>query len=217
MVISELNKFIYIRIPKNASTSLATFFIQNYCDKNYIYTGVGDANIRPHNISESIITKHKVQYRIIHLTLNEIIQEGIITEEEARNKKVIGVIRNPFERQLSLFFFKNRSNKSKATVDNFRKELIKGFIESDGSNHILQTDYLKINNENIGEYWKYDNLDQHLLEFIEEHGPPKHQIKSFKSKFKPKNKNLVDEYYDLATRKAVEEYFAKDFEEYENR
>ena len=217
MVISDLHNFIYIRIPKNASTSLATFFVQNYCDENSIYTGIGDAGIKPQNVPAEVIQKHKVQYRIIHLTLSEIIQEGLISEEDARKKKVIGVIRNPLERQLSLYFFKNRSMSHRISVENFKRETAKGFIESDGSNHILQSDYLKIGDENVGEFWKYDNLDYHIEQFIEQHGKPEFPIKQFKSNIKPKNDNLINEYYDAATRKAVEEYFAKDFELYENR
>lgn len=217
MVISDLHNFIYIRIPKNASTSLATFFAQNYCDDKSIYTGIGDAGIKPQNVPTEVIQKHKVQYRMIHLTLNEIIQEGLISEEGARKKKVIGVIRNPLERQLSLYFFKNRSTKNRVSAENFRKVMSKGFIESDGSNHILQTDYLKIGDENVGEFWNYDNLDEHIEQFIEQYGKPRFPIKQFKSNIKPKNDNLINEYYDVATRKAVEEYFAKDFELYENR
>ena len=217
MVISDLHPFLFVRIPKNASTSLATFFVENYCGPNSINTGIGDSRIKPSNVPASVIEKHKTQYRIIHLTLNEIIEERLITEEDARSRRVIGVIRNPLERQLSLFFFKNRSNKRGATPEAFRKDMQNGYMEKDGSNHILQTDYLKIGEENVGEFWKYDNLDMHLDRFSEEYGQPKFPIKSFKSNIKPDSENLISDYYDDATRKAVEEYFMKDFEEYENR
>lgn len=217
MVISDKNQFIYIRIPKNASTSLATFFVQNYCGPEDKWSSIGDAGIPTVNIPQNVIDKHREQYRFIHLTLNEIVQEGLITPDEVRLKKVIGVIRNPLERQLSLYFFKNRNHRNRCRPNEFQTLMRKGFYEEDGSNHILQTEYLKLGDENVGEYWKYDNLDKHLEQFIEHYGEPKHPIQSFKSQFKPKNKDLINEYYDSSTRKAVEEYFAKDFEEYENR
>lgn len=216
MVISDKNQFIFIRIPKNASTSLATFFVQNYCGSNAKYTGIGDSGVKPKNIPQEVLNKYRTQYRIIHLTLNEIIQERIITEDQARSRKIIGVIRNPLERQLSLFFFKNRNRKNAATVSAFRTIMQKGFYEEDGSNHILQTDYLKIGDESVGEFWNYDKLDNHIDKFIFKYGEPQYPIGKFKSNFKPKDENLVSEYYDLATRKAVEKYFEKDFEEYEN-
>lgn len=216
MVISDSNNFIYIRIPKNASTSLATFFVKNYCKVNDKWTAIGDAGIKSSNVSSDVIAKYRKQYRFIHLTLNEIINEGVITEAEARSKRIIGVIRNPLERQLSLYFFLNRQNRGAATVSQFRSLMQKGFYESDGSNHILQTDYLKIGDESVGELWKYDNLDEHVEQFIAEYGRPMFPLKLFKAGFKPKNADLINEYYDAATRKAVEEYFAKDFEAYEN-
>lgn len=213
MVISDIHPFMFIRIPKNASTSLATFFIQNYCGQKAINTGIGDSRIKSSNVPSAVIEKYKTQYRIIHLTLNEIIQEGLITEDDARNRKVIGILRNPLERQLSLFFFKHRSNKSNATPQKFKQDMQHGFMENDGSNRILQTDYLKIRNENVGEFWKYDNLDEHISQFVDEHHhKPAHPLKSFKSSFKPKRTNLINEYYDAITRRAVETYFAKDFE-----
>ena len=217
MVISDTNNFLYIRVPKNASTSLATFFVQNYCNANDKWTSIGDSGLKTNNISEEVIKKHRKQYRFIHLTLNEIIQEGVITEEDARKKKIIGVIRNPLERQLSLYFFLNRQSSGTESVTQFRNIMQKGFYESDGSNGILQSDYLKIRDENVGEFWKYDNLDTHIKQFIEQYGKPDFPIKQFKSNIKPKNKNLINEYYDAATRKAVETYFTKDFELYENR
>lgn len=216
MVISDTHNFIYIRVPKNASTSLATFFVKNYCNVNDKWTTIGDAGIPTSNISKEVIAKYRKQYRFIHLTLNEIIQEGIITEANARSKKIIGVVRNPLERQLSLYFFLNRQKSSQATVSQFRSVMQKGFYQSDGSNHILQTDYLKIGEQSVGEFWKYDKLDDHLEDFISEHGQPMFPLKSFKSNFKPKKQDLISEYYDAPTRKAVEEYFAKDFEIYEN-
>lgn len=216
MVISDSKNFMFIRIPKNASTSLAAFFVKNYCKVSDKWTAIGDAGIKTTNIPDNIIAKHRKQYRFIHLTLNEIIDEGIISADDARSKKIIGVIRNPLERQLSLYFFLNRQNKSNATISHFRSIMEKGFYESDGSNHILQTDYLKIENELVGEFWKYDNLDQYIENFIAEFGNPMFPVPSYKTNFKPKNTDLINEYYDSTTRKAVEEYFAKDFEAYEN-
>lgn len=217
MVISEKHNFIFIRIPKNASTSLATFFIKNYCYKDDYYTSVGDSGIRNSRIPQAVLDKHRKQYRFIHLTLNEIIDEGIITREAARHKRVIGVIRNPLERQLSLYFFLNRNSPGAASISQFRSFMQKGYYESDGSNHILQSNYLKIGDENVGEFWNYDKLSDRVAEFKAQYGKPSHDLQTFKSNFKPTNQNLINDYYDAATRKAVEEYFAKDFEIYENR
>ena len=215
MIISHSKNFIFIRVPKNASTSLATFFVKNYTNKNDIYTGIGDSKIETCNISQKIINKHKTQHRFIHLTLNEIINEGLITAEGAKQKKIIGVIRHPLERQLSLFFFKNKRNSNKS-VEAFREEFKNGYHVSDGSNHILQTDYLKIGDEIHGDYWLYENINEELNKFISYTGKyPQHGLQNFKSKFKPKDNDLIDRFYDKKTRNAVLDYFYDDLDMYE--
>jgi hypothetical protein len=211
MIVCEKYNFIFIRIPKNASTSLAAFFINNCCGKNDIYTGVGNAKIKPHNINNNIIEKYSKDMRYIHLTLNELIENEIITKRDAENKKVIGVIRNPLERQLSLFFFLHRKDKN-TSPETFRKEFENGHHESDLSNLIPQTDYLKIGDEPVGEFWLYENLNNHLTEFINEHNIKiNKKLENYKSQFKRKDKNLIEQYYDKHTKKAVEDYYKSDF------
>jgi hypothetical protein len=216
MVISEKYKTIFVRIPKNASTSLATFFVQNCCDENDRYTGIGDSRIKTNNIEEKIVKKHREQYRFIHLTLNELIEEKIVNPNELNDKKVIGVIRDPIERQLSLFFYKHRTNIHRATPKAFRNEFANGYHHSDGSNHILQSDYTMFGDKQIGTFWLYDNLDYYLNQYIKDNNiNAVNKLASFKSSIKPKDDNLIQEFYDKATLKAVEEYYAKDIELYE--
>lgn len=216
MIISHSNNYIFIRVPKNASTSLATYLVKNYTEKNDIYTGIGDSKVPANNISQQLINKHRHEYRFIHLTLNEIISEGLISESDARNKKIFGVIRHPLERQLSLFFFKNRQDKSKNTPENFRKMFADGYHKTDGSNHIIQTEYLKIGDEIVGEYWPYPLLTKRLHEFTSSMDKaPTYTLPAFKSNFKPKDNELINKYYDNKTRDAVLDYFHKDLVLYE--
>lgn len=215
MVICERHKFIYLRVPKNASTSLATFFIKNCCSVVDRYTGVGDAQIQTKNVDQNIISKYKDQYRFIHLTLQELIDNKIVKPEELETKKVISVIRNPFERQLSLFFFKNR-NTGALHPEDFRSQFRQGYHHDDGSNRILQSEYPVYNGVSYGPMWKYEDVARKLEEFVQENFiQVKSPIERYKSQYKKKNK-VLDDYYDEATRKAVEKYYAKDFEVYES-
>ena len=215
MVICNSHNFIFLRIPKNASTSLASFFIKNCCnhaqDK---WTGGGDASISP----DSVIKKYRHQYRFIHLTLQELVDENLISEQNALRRTAIGIIRNPFERQLSLFFFKNRRN-NRSTPEQFRKEFKQGYHESDGSNHILQTEYLMLNGRQHGEFWKYENIPVHLDDFVERMNiNTKYPLRTYKSQFRARvNKSDdIDLFYDKETKRAVEKYYARDFEVYES-
>lgn len=216
MVISDSHNFIFIRVPKNASTSLATFFVQNYCKgRDDRYTPIGDSGVKPRGVSEELIAKHRAQYRFIHLTLQELIAEGVVSADSAKKKEVVTVIREPLERQLSLFFFKHRHAKSQATVENFRKTYQAGYDQTDGSNSILQSDYGKIDGEFVTTPWVYDYIPEHLAHFAARRGvAPETPLAKFKSGIKPERQDLLSDYYDTATKRAVEQYFSKDFDLY---
>lgn len=217
MVICESNGFIFLRIPKNASTSLATYLIKEYCNKTDTYTGVGDSGITKQNVPDGIISKYRIGYRFIHLTLNELVQNKLITEEKIRNMKVYGVIREPLDRQLSLYFFKKRS-RANYNPDDFRMLFQNGYCESDQNNRILQSEYCKLGTEDVGHYWLYDKLNEALNQF-KQIFPPQNDIgvPTYKSSLRQSynKQDLIDEYYDQKTKDAVLKYYEKDFELYE--
>lgn len=214
MVICDKYNFNFIRIPKNASSSLAHFFVKNCCNQRDIYTEVNDAGIANNNVPHNIVLKYKNQYRFIHLTLQEIIDNGLINKSDAIKSTNIGVIRNPFDRQLSLYFFLNRKTGNNSP-DQFREHFKNGYHYKDGSNHILQTNYLTVDGDDRGEWWSYDNLDQHINGFIKRNNISVNtDLQQFKSEMKPKNATLFDQYYDQNTISAVRKYYEKDFEKY---
>lgn len=211
MVISEKYKFVFIRVPKNASSSLAEFFVRNCCDENDIYTEVNDCGIPSQNVDSKLIRKYAHQYRFIHLTLQELHDNGLVTEEEMTRKQVISVLRNPLMRQLSLYFFLKRGRAK--SVDEFRELFKDGYHATDTNNKILQTDYAKINGVDYGTWWLYNKLDRHVSAFCAEHGlPVSSKLKNFKGNYTPKHYELIDEYYDTKTMDAVRKYYEKDFE-----
>lgn len=214
MVVSNQYNFIFLRVPKNASTSMATWFVQNCCNHTDRYMGIGDSGTKANNINPRVIQKHRKFYHHIHMTLQEIVDEGIVTTEEALTKKVITIIRDPFARQLSLFFFKEKKYK---TPQEFRKVFAKGCHETDGNNQILQSDYSKINGELApnSDIWLYEDLKEKHANFISKNNIiEKAQVNKYKSNRRPKQdiNELIKEYYDDATREAVYSYYKKDFE-----
>ena len=216
MVICKSQRFIFLRVPKNASTSLATFFIRGYCDQNDTYTRVADSGINGNKISEDLRNKYRKHFRIIHLTLNEIIQNKIVDEKFARSCKMIGVLREPLDRQLSLYFFKTRS--ASQSPEGFRKMFRNGCCEDDLNNEILQSDYLKIGDQSVGEWWLYENLNERLAEFQSQYQPKKNvELPTYKSSFRKNidKQKLIDEYYDDETREAVLTYYEADVKLYE--
>lgn len=213
MVICKSQKFIFLRVPKNASTSLATFFVKGYCDKDDIYSGIGDSSVSRQNIPDSIHTKYRKGYRIIHLTLNELIQNQLIDESFARDCRIIGVIRDPFDRQLSLYSFKNRG-KGNNSPEDFRRMFRNGYCDDDLNNRIPQSDYLKIGDESVGEWWLYDDLNEHLKTFQAKYPMTRTiDLPHYKSSFRKNvdKQEQIDYYYNDEVKNAVREYYAEDF------
>lgn len=211
MVICEKHKFLYLRIPKNASSSLAEYFIKNFCAPSDKWTEVNDCNISDHKVDLNVIRKFQHQYRWIHLTLQELVDNGIVTRDDAHNKDVISVLRNPYMRQISLYFFLKRNQPK--SVEEFRELFKNGHHTTDISNAILQTDYPKLNGEDCGTWWSYNKLGDHLDEFNKSRGiVPVTKLENRKGTWTPKDQSLFDEYYDEKTRDAVRKYYEKDFE-----
>lgn len=212
MVICNKYNFIFLRIPKNASTSLAAWFVSNCCDSTDRYTQINDANVKTRNISEDVLKKHKDKYHFIHMTLQELINDNVISYDEAIKKDVIGVFRNPFHRQLSLFFFLSGDK----SPERFRNVFRNGCHESDISNKITQSNYIKINDQihdNV-KIWNYENINYHLNNFKNiKNITEKYELNTYKSNKRPVNLlELEETYYDQRTREAVREYYKEDFE-----
>ena len=211
MVVSYSNNFIFLRVPKNASSSLAEYFVRNKCNKETdMWTMVNDCGIKENKIPKDVIKKYAHQYRHIHLTLQELVDNALITPIQANDMKKIVVIRNPLHRQLSLFFFLCRNKKRDNSVAEFRKVFAAGKHESDSNNVFTQVEYAKLNGviaDNV-EFWKYEDISNKIVD----------KLSTFKSNTRPKKDidALVAEYYDDTTREAVLNYYAEDMEIYES-
>ena len=210
MVVSHSNNFIFLRVPKNASSSLAEYFVRNKCNKETdMWTMVNECGIRENKVPKDVVRKYAHHYRHIHLTLQELVDNALITPTEAINMTKIVVMRNPLHRQLSLFFFLCRNRKTQATPESFRKAFSQGKHESDTNNVFTQTEYAKLDGEiapNV-DFWKYEEVNNKIS-----------NLEKRKSGFRPKTdmNELVAEYYDVATRRAVLEYYAEDMKIYES-
>lgn len=209
MIISHSNNFIFLRVPKNASTSVATFMINNLCDQNDKYTKINDSQIPSVNVPQEIINKYKHDYRFIHLTLNELVENNLVDKDKAAKMKVITIIRDPFDRQISLYCWKNKGNRS---PDDFRRQFSLGHHQTDRSNKITQYQYGCLGDNHVAECWLYQDIDLHLQEFVSQLGV---DINIDLAKYKSNMRSgQMDDFYDQHTRSAVERYYEKDFEIY---
>lgn len=165
MYLSHKHKFLFLRTPKTASSSLSDFFIRNIDDPDAVYTEVEDSNL-PGTLDESIVSRYR-PYAFYHFTLNQLIDEGIITKEQALEYDIFAVLRNPIDRAKSFYYFyrKWRAHGTDPSIEQYRQWTNNGIFE-DPNSGIVQTDLLKLGNKPVGRFWLYENLERELSNFM---------------------------------------------------
>ena len=216
----------FLFIPKTGSQSLHSFIEDNIVDYSVDvigkpilqkttnnYTDFFTVKASPHNFSKKIYTRH--------VTAQFVIDLNICTS----STKFIGVIRNPYERPISLFTYEIRNNKYQSSnhlqdinfIDEFRKTIENGVVKNKKEVHSLrQVDFFKYNGELLPnvEFWLLEDLEQHLNQFCKTHQidikkPVLHVNKTLGNKLK-----LVDVLYTDELKEKFYEAYKEDFEIY---
>jgi hypothetical protein len=134
------------------------------------------------------------------------------------DSKFVGVIRNPLEKQLSLYMFRILKNiyGVKPSPEHFRSMLDNGeLIDNRPWQTQHQHTFLEYNGNGIGEWWLYDKIDDHLSEFMKEHDITE-RVSLQKLNASPgTKKDLINVFYDADTKMQAAKAFAKDIEIYE--
>lgn len=214
MYISHKYRFIFLRTPKTASSSLSEFFIRNIPDENAVYTPVDDTKIKG-TLNGGYIDKYKKNFKYFHFTLEDLIKEKIITEEQARTYKSFAVLRDPIDRQKSFYYFYKRwkNRQVPPSLEDYKALTPDGFFSGEPNSGIPQTDFLTLNGEVVGEYWLYENLSTHLNRFMSDINVPiKFPLLKHKSNFR-KNRNNEIQFDEISLNK-IKSRFKKDFELY---
>lgn len=211
MYISHKYKFIFLRTPKTASSSLSDWFIKNIPDAQAIYTPVEDSKT-PGTLNVNIINKYKLNFKYYHFTIQDLVKENIVTEHQARTYRVISVLREPIDRQKSFFYFYSKWKAKNRPVDlKLYKALAPhGQFIGEPNSGIKQTDLLKLGNGLIGEFWLYENIEDHLEDLIKSLKiDVKVPLQKYKSTFRKNRNNEIE--FDKDSLDQIKSLFEKDF------
>lgn len=214
MYISHKYRFIFLRTPKTASSSLSEFFIRNIPDPNAVYTPVEDSNLHG-TLRPDVIRKYKKDFKFYHFTLQDLIDENIITEGQALTYRSFAVLRNPIDRQKSFYYFYKRwkGKNRPASLKEYNMWAPDGYFKGEPNSAIRQTDFLSLNNRLVGQYWLYENLETEIEKFMSNLNIPiTHPLPRHKSNFRKNRENEIE--FDEQTVNKLKKVFLKDFELY---
>jgi hypothetical protein len=205
-------KFNFINVPKNASTSIRRFFIDNVVQPEDMYSNYYESFEPFIAWNQNMPLKHVENS---HMDVTYAIENGLLDQ----NETIVGVIRHPIERVLSLYLYRAKQGWVKTpSISDFRNSVRPyGYYPDRLSQNKLQSSFLEYKGQNIGTWWLFDNIETHINDFtktydIDVKHPLRVQNKSIKNR---DTKEYVETFYDADTLAAVNKYYEKDIELYE--
>lgn len=215
MLVCRTHGFGFVRVPKNASTSMAAWLIHNYASPTRdSYTDIKTAGIGSRNLPRGVW-----RGKLYHAPVSKLDDLGV---DLTGIDHWYGIVREPFERQVSLYVFLGRKRGWPITPDGFRDRLASGIIEEDPYNWIRQIDYFRhtVGDEGSPSYphrWiSYPHLQFWREAMQLQHGLARVPVPDLKrsSRTGRAAASLVEQFYDTPTRAAVRRYFEEDLDLY---
>lgn len=199
-MISHTHKFIFIHVPKTGGTSVQNILKDYSSNKIIIYPSQAESN----KAHDSFINRFEVQsedpkFKISkHTMLNGYYKQWKEEYDDIDNYFKFGIIRNPWDRAISYYFWFNRYN-----VNFDKKQFIDTLIPN------CCCDFFHIISENIYKFdylIRFETLQDNFNVVCDKIGIPPQQLPHAN---KTKHKHYT-EYYDDETRQIVAEKYAKD-------
>lgn len=200
MIWIKRHKLVFVKIPKNASEAMADY-LKAYAADDDVFTHDNgfDLNINDPHRTHS------------HMDVSYMLRNKLVTPDN----HFIGIIRNPHERLLSLYLYRQRQRRydTALSVGDFRERAKRGFIEDHPWHMQLQSTFL--DGASSSEYLCYDHLDIHIQTLAYRYKFDKFILPVVNKSVKGVNtRDLVNSFYDDATYNAVNKYWERDIELY---
>lgn len=213
LIISNKHKYIFFHLPKNAGTSISNKLFEiedfSFLKKTLIHALkiIGNKK-KAYNF---FFCKNDFKIKLFNSHSSVLQLEKIIHQKTFKEYYKFGVIRNPFDRQVSRFLYFNKINND--FKYNTFKEFVLWDIESQKNSYALkQKKFLLNSSGNIGvnKILRFENLDNDFEEL-----KIKLNLKLKNSKLKKKNSTSnfnYREFYDSDTQKIVENFCKEDLD-----
>lgn len=172
MYISHKYKICFVRIPKTACSSITEYLIRNIDDREAVHSGVDDVAIKS-TFGKNPIRKPIMANKYVHYTLQNIVQDGLIKEDQLSKYKIFGVIRDPVDRQLSMYYFRKKwDRKIKPSLQDYKNITINNCAMkiNPAMTGMIQTDFLTYKGRQYGDFLLFDNLEEQLDSLMKEQG-----------------------------------------------
>ena len=206
-MISHEHKCIFIHIPKTAGTSIYSFF----------YPGVEFHYENPdYERLFGWCPERKIHMQ--HATSKQLLETGLISEEQWKEYFKFTFVRNPWDRAFSDYFWIMRDRKIAGSfkdyitkAGNFEKILSKGNKEYRGDHLDLQTSFFSFTGENAIDYTgRFENLVEDFQKIKMKLGIGKPLDIHLQRNYKEFNHYSL--FYTRSRKKLVDKFFALDIQ-----
>ena len=146
--------------------------------------------------------------KLPHMTINEYVDLGYLTQQEFDSYTTFSIVRNPFSRFVSAFYYNNLQY---IGMD----EWIKNHYPTDINSHLYrhfmpQHDYITTGNKVLVDHLFYtESLDSSLIPFLQQHGYKDKRLDRI-NRISRKDSNIKN--LTPYARDWIKEYYKKDFE-----
>lgn len=146
MIVIPEKKFIFLRVPRTASTSLSHFLLENMKDVVSIkHTPVYYSNYRGPN---PIFNPD-----LIHANVGELVEAGIIDPDTVVDSRIFAVVRDPIDRFISYAYHINLGNTERDINKLVEKTIMTNLPQK-------QSNWLLVDNKQISDICCFNKLSE---------------------------------------------------------
>jgi len=207
MYIKKLN-FCFIRIPKNASSSIMNFMQANAGSEEDTFSRVFklEGKILSKGYGQNFSKIHNS-----HSDVSYVINHKLVPD----TAKFVGVVRDPFDRQLSLYLYRMKDQSAIApSPEHFKQSITNGILQDLPHHMQLQSTYLNYSKAINHQYWLFENIHNHIDEWCKEYNIVPTTPLIDLSRFSVDTLSLIDTYYDDELRSEVTKAWKPDIDLY---